>query len=177
MLSESEARDAIIVALDCDRRKALFLAETLEGRARWVKVVNKFLESIKNFEAVPDQYKSENMSTSSDAYFMEILDYAYEHLDEFRLLLCSSAGTKYENFIHDLVEKEISCTHDFLNVLKKLGHDIKSFDPVFEHIMISGMFSSFFETIIHDMPKEQAIRCAKELHSFYTYGWMGIMNL
>ena len=140
-------------------------------------IINKFLESIKNFEAVPDQYKSENMSTSSDAYFMEILDYAYEHLDEFRLLLCSSAGTKYENFIHDLVEKEISCTHDFLNVLKKLGHDIKFFDPVFEHIMISGMFSSFFETIIHDMPKEQAIRCAKELHSFYTYGWMGIMNL
>lgn len=38
MLSEFEARDSIIVALDCDRRKALFLAETLEGRARWVKV-------------------------------------------------------------------------------------------------------------------------------------------
>ena len=31
MLSESEARDAIIVALDCDRRRALFLAEALEG--------------------------------------------------------------------------------------------------------------------------------------------------
>ena len=38
MLSESEARDAIIVALDCDQRRALFLAEALEGRARWVKV-------------------------------------------------------------------------------------------------------------------------------------------
>ena len=38
MLSEFEARDSIIVALDFDRRKALFLAETLEGRARWVKV-------------------------------------------------------------------------------------------------------------------------------------------
>ena len=38
MLSESEARDAIIVALDCDQRRALSLAEALEGRARWVKV-------------------------------------------------------------------------------------------------------------------------------------------
>ena len=34
----SEARDAIIVALDCDQRRALSLAEALEGRARWVKV-------------------------------------------------------------------------------------------------------------------------------------------
>ena len=38
MLSESEARDAIIVALDCDQRRALSLAEALEGKARWVKV-------------------------------------------------------------------------------------------------------------------------------------------
>ena len=38
MLSEQEARDAIIVALDCDRETALDLADKLEGAAVWVKV-------------------------------------------------------------------------------------------------------------------------------------------
>lgn len=38
MLSETEARDAIIVALDCDRETALELSKKLEGKAVWVKV-------------------------------------------------------------------------------------------------------------------------------------------
>ena len=38
MLSEQEARDAIIIALDCDRETALDLARRLEGKAVWVKV-------------------------------------------------------------------------------------------------------------------------------------------
>ena len=38
MLSENEARDAIIIALDCDRETALDLADKLAGKAVWVKV-------------------------------------------------------------------------------------------------------------------------------------------
>ncbi len=38
MLSEAEARDAVITALDCGRDEALELADKLSGRAGWVKV-------------------------------------------------------------------------------------------------------------------------------------------
>jgi orotidine-5'-phosphate decarboxylase len=38
MLTENEARDAIIIALDCDRERAFELASLLDGRASWVKV-------------------------------------------------------------------------------------------------------------------------------------------
>lgn len=38
MLTEQEARDAIIIALDCDRETALDLADRLSGKAIWVKV-------------------------------------------------------------------------------------------------------------------------------------------
>lgn len=38
MLSEQQARDAIIIALDCDRQTALDLADKLSGKAVWVKV-------------------------------------------------------------------------------------------------------------------------------------------
>ena len=38
MLTEQEARDAIIIAMDCDRETALDLADKLAGKAVWVKV-------------------------------------------------------------------------------------------------------------------------------------------
>ena len=38
MLTQEQARDAIIVALDCDRETALELADKLAGKAVWVKV-------------------------------------------------------------------------------------------------------------------------------------------
>lgn len=38
MLSEQQARDTIIVALDCDIARAQELADILQGRATWVKV-------------------------------------------------------------------------------------------------------------------------------------------
>ena len=38
MLTENQARDAVIVALDCDRERAFELARLLEGKASWVKV-------------------------------------------------------------------------------------------------------------------------------------------
>lgn len=38
MLSESQARDAIIIALDMSREEALELTDKLKGKAKWVKV-------------------------------------------------------------------------------------------------------------------------------------------
>ena len=38
MLSDTEARNALIVALDCDRARALELTDLLANHARWVKV-------------------------------------------------------------------------------------------------------------------------------------------
>ncbi len=38
MLTDEQAREAVIIALDCGKDDALVLAEKLGGRARWVKV-------------------------------------------------------------------------------------------------------------------------------------------
>ena len=35
---ETDARDRVIVALDCDRKRALELAHELSGHAAWLKV-------------------------------------------------------------------------------------------------------------------------------------------
>lgn len=106
----------------------------------------------------------------------EMLLYAYEHLHEFKLILCCSEGTRFSKLIDEMVEIETKGTHDYLAVLEKLGRPVPPIDERLEHILITGMFNTFFELIIHEMPLEEAKHYLKEMRAFYTAGWMKIMG-
>ena len=67
-------------------------------------------------------------------------------------------------------------THDYLEVLEKLGRPSPPIDERLEHILITGMFNTFFELIIHEMPLEDAKHYLEEMRAFYTAGWMKIMG-
>ena len=75
-----------------------------------------------------------------------------------------------------MVELETDGTHAYQDVLRQLGRPSPQIDPTLEHILITGMFHAFFELIIHEMPIENAENYVKELHAFYTAGWMKIMG-
>ena len=102
-------------------------------------------------------------------------EYMYQEYDAFYLLLCCAEGTKYENFVHPMVEIEVEYTHRFMDTLDSLGQETRRMDPQLEYILVSGMFSAFFEIIIHNMPLEQARGYVKELREFYTAGWEKII--
>ena len=61
-------------------------------------------------------------------------------------------------------------------VLRKLGRPSPHIDPSLEHILITGMFHTFFELIIHEMPLKDAENYVREMRAFYTAGWMKIMG-
>lgn len=130
-----------------------------------------------DFSSLPPQKQPDNMGEISGTCISLLLDYMYEYPEEFRLLLCYSEGTKHAGFVHTLVEIEIEATNRFVQVLDTLGYSTRPIDAQLEHMLVSGMFSAFFETVIHDMPKEQAVRYTKELQEFYTAGWKKIMGL
>ncbi len=106
-----------------------------------------------------------------------MVEYIYQNFDAFKLILCCAQGTKYENFVHTMVEIEMEGTHRFLEVLRGMGHTVPHLDEQLEHILVSGLFSSFFEIVIHDMPQEKAMQYVKDLRTFYTAGWIKIMGL
>lgn len=137
----------------------------------------RFNEAQDAFAELPHEEQSSHVSEISGRCIDHLLEYMYEHTDEFKLLLCCSEGTKHSDFIHRLVEIEINATHRFMDVLRSLGHEIPHIDPQLEHMLVSGMFSALFETIIHDMPKEEAPGFVHTLKEFYTAGWMKIMGL
>ena len=94
----------------------------------------------------------------------------------FKLILCHSEGTRFSHLIDEMVEIEVKGTHDYLAVLEKLGRPAPPIDEHLEHVLITGMFNTFFELIIHEMPLEKAQHYLKEMRAFYTAGWMKIMG-
>ena len=139
-------------------------------------LINCFKKAQRDFAGIPYELQPNNLGKVSGQCMFDMLHYAYEHLDGCKLLLCCSEGTKYAGLIDEMVEIEVDSTHAYQDVLRKLGRHSPDIDPRLEHILITGMFHTFFELIIHEMPLSDAENYLREMRAFYTAGWMKIMG-
>lgn len=137
---------------------------------------NRFIKAQQEFAKLPAAQQPVVMSDISGICMYDILYYAYEHLEECKLILCCSEGTKFAGLIDEMVEIEVDGTHAYQDVLRQLGRSSPHIDPSLEHILITGMFHTFFELIIHEMPLKDAENYVREMRAFYTAGWMKIMG-
>lgn len=138
--------------------------------------MNCYCRAQQDFAGLPPEEQPENMGSISGNCMHDMLLYAYENLDEFKLILCCSEGTRYAGMIDEMVEIEVKGTHDYLKVLNTLGRPSPEIDSRLEHILITGMFNAFFELVIHEMPLCEAEKYLTEMREFYTAGWMKIMG-
>lgn len=139
------------------------------------ETANSFLEQFKNaqeahFDLIPQDREAECMELSNE-YLNHFINYIYDNFDAFKLILCCSEGTKYSDFIHDLVELETSKTKEYYKVLSEKGKIKGSVNHTLNHIITSAYYSGVFEIVIHDMPREEAILYVKELSIFFNSGW------
>ena len=156
-----------------DSKEELF--EALVGE-HYNFLLDCFRKAQKEFAEIPPEEQPDNLTSTSGECMYEMLLYAYEHLNEFKLILCCSEGTRFSKLIDEMVEIETNATHDYFKVLERLGRPVPSIDKRLEHILITGMFNTFFELIIHEMPLEEAKHYLKEMRAFYTAGRMKIMG-
>ena len=124
----------------------------------------------------PDEQEA-GMGKISKNSLIDWIDFIIDNSDVFKLILKSSEGTRYENFIHDIVTREVQATHDFIKTLNQNGKNIPCPDDNLAHILISGMFTAYFEIALHDMPKESAKKYVDDLSKFHIAGWAAIMGL
>ena len=151
------------------------LFEALVGK-QYSYFIDRFCRAQKEFAHLSPEEQPDNLSTASGDCMHDMLLYAYEHLNECKLILCRSEGTRFSKLIDEMVEIETKGTHDYLAVLKKIGRPSPPIDERLEHLLITGMFNAFFELIIHEMPLEEAEHYLEEMRAFYTAGWMKIMG-
>lgn len=126
----------------------------------------RFSQSKDTFYDLPTKRINENGVEIIDCIDW-MVDYMYDNFDVFKILLCCADGTKYESFVHDMVEIEVEST---FNLLQSSGQDV-TVDRSLCHIIVSGMFGGIFEVIEHDMPRDQAKNYINALRQFNHAGW------
>ena len=154
-------------------KEALF-ASIVEPHA--AALMGRFMEAQTAFAELPEEEQANSMGEKSGQYVNWMVDYICQHRQAVKLLLCRAEGTSYEHFVHNMVEQEVDYTLRYMDVLRHLGLDVPELSRSLCHIIASGMFNGLFEIVVHDMPREQALRDVEQFRSFYTGGWLKLMG-
>ena len=139
-------------------------------------LMGRFMEAQTTFAELPEKEQPEHMGLESGRCVDWMVDYICAHREPVKLLPCCAEGTSYEHFVHNMVEVEVEYTQRYMEVLRRLGQDIPVLDKSLCHIIASGMFNGIFEIVVHDMPRDQAMRDVDQLRAFYTAGWSKLMG-
>ena len=154
-------------------KEALFTA-IVEPHASML--MSRFMEAQTTFAELPEEEQPKHMGVESRDHVAWMVGYICQHREPVKLLLCCAEGTSYEHFVHNMVEAEVEYTQRYMEVLRHLGRDIPVLDKSLCHIIASGMFNGIFEIVVHDMPRDQAMRDVDQLRDFYTAGWLKLMG-
>ena len=132
---------------------------------------------VEDFEKLSAKEQTSNMSDTSGNGMDQMIDYIYEHYDNFRLLLkCGDSG-KFETFIHNMVDREMRSSLEYVKKMKEDGIEIPIVGESLMHMIYTGFFSSIFQIIEHDIDKETSKRNVHKLREFNTGGWERLWNV
>jgi AcrR family transcriptional regulator len=107
----------------------------------------------------------------------DFINYIYDDFDCFKLLLMCSDGTKYVNFVNDMVILEVDEREKLFKILKKGNFEFHEPRKEESHLLTHSYFSSIFEVVTHDFTKEEAHEYAHTLVTFYNAGWRAILGI
>ena len=140
------------------------------------EMIERFIRIQEKFHCMSPEDQALQMPKYADGGTSELIDYMYEHLDEFRLLLDSSYGTRFHNFVDELVRIEVEYTYKYMEAV---GCTDKFGDAVTEkllHIVTTSRFESIFEIIRHGMSREEAFEYIELLSRYHRTGFLEIFG-
>ena len=123
----------------------------------------------------------ENRNPDSDLFAQTSLDLIKDiilpYKVEFRLLLTSSRGTKYENFVNDFVIENQTEMMKMFGYLKSKGFPVKEISEEELHILLSAYLTACFEPVVHGFSDEQIEAHLSTVREFFLPGWRNLMGM
>ena len=155
-------------------KAALF--EDLVGEAAKVLLEQFKAAQSAHFDLISEEKTKDSLKLSTE-YLRVFVEYMYAHFDAFKLILCRAEGTGYADFIEVLVELEVDRSEEYYALLRKNGMLSGSMTRQLHHMITRAYFTAVCETIVHDMPREEAMKYVDELAIFFHSGWSGLLRL
>ena len=131
---------------------------------------------LKNQETFCHMDRAAHMTEYVDGGTMELVDYMYDHLDAFRLLLDASYGTRFHNFVDTLVRIEVEYTYKYMETA---GYASRLGDATTEkllHIVTTSRFESIFEVVRHGMSRAEAAEYNELLSRYHRTGFFAVFG-
>ena len=113
----------------------------------------------------------------SENTIIQLIEYIYENFDVFRLLLMCSSGTKYANFLDDLVRSDVRETIKLIAELKVRCIPVNDLDEDEWHMLVHSYYASIAEIVMHNYPKQAALKYAHTLSVFFSSGWQTVLGI
>ncbi len=140
------------------------------------EMIEQFIHIQEQFHQMSPDEQAERMPKYADGGTSALVDYMYEHLDEFRLLLDASYGTRFHHFVDELVRIEVEYTYKYMAAV---GYSDRCGDAMTEkllHIVTTSRFESLFEIIRHGMSREEASEYIALLSQYHRAGFLDIFG-
>lgn len=155
--------------------KAALFDALVEEPARVLE--NAYREKQREYADRPLQEQLDGLPEISDGSAAWMMGYVYDHFDAFKLIACCSVGTRYEHYIDILIDIESESGRRLIDRMLEAGMPVRDMDDALIHILSSMLFNGMFETVRHDMPREEAFIHMESLREFYSAGWFKILGI
>lgn len=137
---------------------------------------------LQGFEAVQAAFDDRPVEAKGDALdyagdqVVAMVNYLYDHLDDFRLLTRCSDKDCYEQMIDSLIDIDVKYTLRFMQCTGRGALAEGQTGELMLHMLSSAFYSGLFETVRHGLSREDAIAYALRLRRFFRMGWADLLG-
>lgn len=140
------------------------------------EMIERFVKIQETFHRMDRAEQAAQMPYYADGGTMELVEYMYDHLDEFRLLLDASYGTRFHNFVDELVRIEVEYTYKYMEAVGSTAQLGDTTTQRLLHIVTTSRFESIFEIIRHGMSLEEAREYIGLLSRYHRTGFLAVFG-
>ncbi len=128
------------------------------------------------FANQPSATQKEDVFTYKPELWEELVNYIYDHWDAFRLLVRCADNSCYDEMLNRMIDIEVNYTYKFLKSTGNKALADGALTPMLVHMLSSAFYSGLFETVRHQMPKEDAMSYVRQLRRFFVCGWADLLE-
>lgn len=116
----------------------------------------------------------EMMWNSTEVEMMREL--IYPRMDEFSMIINKAKGSKYEDFLNELVTDHQARLMPHLRMLRDAGYKVRDISEDELHMLITAYCSALFEPVAHGYTLENALKYLSTVEEFFMPGWKNLMG-
>lgn len=146
-------------------KEDLFYAIVDDFINKTLTMLNQVIEDINN---LPTKKRLLSMNECFIKRLPQIVSHLANHKDELKLVLLCSQGTKYENILTVLANRNIKYLKKYLKV--------NSYQENLINILINSYFSILGKIILEHKNEDEMLKLMRDIHTIFNKGIMDLYN-